>query len=108
MRPVRSLTIAGWPVALVNSPRKLIGSENPGNQMPADAAAVLPVLFVAPQHALFKQRADNQRRIANQEDGDVPWRWMGCDEGDVGDEIAGVDRVPHESIRSLDDDAAVR
>ena len=65
------------------------------------------ILRVLAEDPLLHQRAEDQRGVRDQDDGEVPGRRVGDQERNVGHQVTGVDRVPHERIRPAHDHATV-
>src|ERR1700730_14591401 len=76
--------------------------------MPADPAAVGTISGVTSEHALLEQRPYHERRIGDRDDREVQRPRMGGEKCDMRHQIAAVDRMPHEQVRSAVDDATVR
>src|SRR5689334_18522577 len=82
--------------------------EDAGKKPVADALRKAPVVLILAEDLLLledPQQLEEKRRGI---DCKVPQRRAGHEESDLGDEIAGVDRMPNQRIRAARLDAAVR
>src|SRR5438876_8733537 len=82
-------------VLVAENPRTL---KEPRYEVPANTAAVRLILHVPHEHTFLDQRPEDERAVAEADDDRVQRRRVGDEEGEMGNQVAGVNRMPHERV----------